>query len=158
MKINNRKELQNISVNRFADIDYNDFVKIYREHTRKPYCFLATDPTLPASDPLRFRKNLLPSYKKCQYLISLKSLTTKLKQIKLNMIQTDIAAKLSAHPSGYLRKNEYLTVQDLGYKPKVVEQVKLDYSPLGKVFTKVLTEDDKKEGLSKRLKNIEDKN
>ena len=158
MKINNRKELQNISVNRFADIDYNDFVKIYREHARKPYCFLATDTTLPSSDPLRFRKNLLPSYKKCQYLISLKSLTTKLKQIKLNMIQTDIAAKLSVHPSGYLRKNEYLTVQDLGYKPRVVEQVKLDYSPLGKVFTKVLTEDDKKEGLSKRLKNIEDKN
>ena len=158
MKINNRKELQNISVNRFADIDYNDFVKIYREHTRKPYCFLATDTTLPSSDPLRFRKNLLPSYKNCQYLISLKSLTTKLKQIKLNMIQTDIAAKLSAYPSGYLRKNEYLTVQDLGYKPRVVEQVKLDYSPLGKVFTKVLTEDDKKEGLSKRLKNIEDKN
>ena len=72
MKINNRKGLQNISINRFADIDYNDFVKIYREHTRKPYCFLTTDTTLPASDPLRFRKYLLSSYKKCQYLISLK--------------------------------------------------------------------------------------
>ena len=30
MKINNRKELQNIATNHSADIDYNDFVKIYR--------------------------------------------------------------------------------------------------------------------------------
>ena len=39
MKINNRKELQNIAINHFADIDYNDFVRIYRECTRKPYPF-----------------------------------------------------------------------------------------------------------------------
>ena len=36
MKINNRKELQNIAINHFADIDYNDFVRIYRACTRKP--------------------------------------------------------------------------------------------------------------------------
>ena len=63
MKIKNRKELQNIAINHSADIDYNDFVKIYRECTRKTYFFLTIDTTLPASDPLRFRKNLLPSYK-----------------------------------------------------------------------------------------------
>ena len=63
MKINNRKELQNIAINHAADIDYKDFVRIYREYTRKPYSFLTIDTTLPASDPLRFRKNLLPSYK-----------------------------------------------------------------------------------------------
>ena len=57
MKINNRKELQNIAINHSADIDYNDFVKIYRECTRKPYSFLTIDTTLPASDPLRFEKN-----------------------------------------------------------------------------------------------------
>ena len=38
-KINNRKELQNIAINHSADIDYNDFVRIYRECTRKPYIF-----------------------------------------------------------------------------------------------------------------------
>ena len=37
MKINNRKELQNIAINHSADIDYNNFVRIYRECTRKPY-------------------------------------------------------------------------------------------------------------------------
>ena len=63
MKINNRKELQNIAINHSADIDYKDFVKIYRECTKKPYSFLTIDTTSPASDPLRFRKNLLPSYK-----------------------------------------------------------------------------------------------
>ena len=63
MKINNRKELQNTAINHSADIDYNNFVKIYRECTRKPYSFLTIDTTLPAGDPLRFRKGLLLSYK-----------------------------------------------------------------------------------------------
>ena len=63
MKINNKRELQNIAINHSADIDYKDFMKIYRECTKEPYSFLTIDTTLPASDPLRFRKNLLPSYK-----------------------------------------------------------------------------------------------
>ena len=58
MKTNNRKELQNISINHFADIDYKEFIKIYRECTKEPYFFLAIDTTLPSSNPLRFRKNL----------------------------------------------------------------------------------------------------
>ena len=61
MKINNRKELQNIAINHSADIDYQDFKKIYRECTKEPYNFLTIDTTLPASDPLRFRKNLFDS-------------------------------------------------------------------------------------------------
>ena len=61
MKINNRKELQNIAINHSGDIDYKKFVRIYRECTRNPYSFLTIDTTLPASDPLRFRKNLLLS-------------------------------------------------------------------------------------------------
>ena len=63
MKINNKRELENIAINHSADIDYNDFVKIYREYTKESYSFLTIDVTLLASDPLRFRKNLLPSYK-----------------------------------------------------------------------------------------------
>ena len=44
----------------------------------------------------------------------------------------------------------------MGYRPSVLEQTKFDYSPLGKVFNKGLDDkDDKKEGLLKRLKNIE---
>ena len=63
LKINNRKELQNIAINHSTDIDYQDFIKIYRECTKEPYNFLTIDTTLPASDPLRFRKNLFDSYK-----------------------------------------------------------------------------------------------
>ena len=63
MKINNKRELQNIAINHSADIDYKDFVRIYRKCRRKPYSFLTIDTTLSAGDPLRFRKNLLPSYK-----------------------------------------------------------------------------------------------
>ena len=58
-------------------------------------------------------------------------------------------------PSGKLRKYEYLTGEDLGYRPSVLEQTKFDYSPLGKVFNKGLDKDDHKEGLLKKLKNIE---
>ena len=64
LKINNKRELQNIAINHSANIDYQDFMKIYRECTREPYKFLTIDTTLPASNPLRFRKNLFDSYKK----------------------------------------------------------------------------------------------
>ena len=63
MKINSRRELQNIAISNSADIDYNDFVKIYRECTREPFNFLTIDTMLPASDPLRFREKLFDSYK-----------------------------------------------------------------------------------------------
>ena len=58
MKINNKRESQNIVINHSADIDYGDFMKIYRECTEEPYNFLTIDTTLPASNILRFRKNL----------------------------------------------------------------------------------------------------
>ena len=61
MKINNKKELQNIAITHSADIDYKDFMKIYRECTKEPFNFLTIDTTLPASNPLRFRKNLFDS-------------------------------------------------------------------------------------------------
>ena len=61
MKINKRKELQNIATDHSADIDYKDFMKIYRECTREPFNFLPIDGTLAASNPLRFRKSFFQS-------------------------------------------------------------------------------------------------
>ena len=43
MKINNRKELQNIATDHSADTDYEDFVKIYIECSKKSFNFLTTD-------------------------------------------------------------------------------------------------------------------
>ena len=48
--------------------------------------------------------------------------------------------------------------EDLNYKPSTVEQARFEYSPLGNFFNKRLKEEDKKAGLLKILKNIEDKN
>ena len=48
-----------------------------------------------------------------------------------------------------------MTGEDLGLKPSTVEQAKFEYSPLGKIFNKGLSEDDKKEGLFEKLKNVE---
>ena len=67
-------------------------------------------------------------------------------------------AKISALSSNNLGKYQCFTGEDLGLKPSTVEQAKFEYSPLGKIFNKGLDKDDKKEGLFKRLKNIEDKN
>ena len=82
-------------------------------------------------------------------------------KIKANKAQYDLhreATKISALSNGELEKYEYLTGEDLGYKPDVIQKAKLEYSPLGNVFNKGLDESDKKEGLLKRLRNIEGKN
>ena len=65
------------------------------------------------------------------------------------------AAKISALSSNNLDKYEYLTGEDLSLKPNTIEQARFEYSPLSKTFNKGLSEDDKKEGLFKRLENIE---
>ena len=64
MKINKKRELQNIAINHSADIDYKYFIKIYRECTKKPYNFLTIDTTLPSSNSLKFRKNLFDTLQK----------------------------------------------------------------------------------------------
>ena len=58
MKINSKRELQNIATNHSGDIDYKDFIKIYRKCTKEPYSLLTIDTTLPSTNTLRFRKNL----------------------------------------------------------------------------------------------------
>ena len=62
MKINNKRELQNIAINHSANIDYNDFIKIYRKCTIKPFNFLTIDTTLPASNPVSLEKICLILY------------------------------------------------------------------------------------------------
>ena len=59
MKIPNKRELQQITLNHSSDIDFNDLMKIYKKYTAKPYSFLVNDTTLPSDDLLMFRKNLL---------------------------------------------------------------------------------------------------
>ena len=83
------------------------------------------------------------------------------RKIKQNESQYDLgrnAAKISALSSNNLDKYELLTGEDLDLKSSTVEQAQFEYSPLGTIFNKGLSEEDKKEGLFKRLENIKDKN
>ena len=83
------------------------------------------------------------------------------RKIKQNESQYDLdreAAKISALSSNNLDKYESLTGEDLGLKPSTAEQAKFEYSLLGKIFNKGLSENDKKEGILKRLENIKGKN
>ena len=59
MKIHNKRELQQIAINHSADIDYKNFMKMYRKCTSEPYSFLTIDTTLPANNSLRFKKKFL---------------------------------------------------------------------------------------------------
>ena len=46
MKIPNKRELQQISLNHSSDIDFKDFIKIYKKYTAEPYSCLVNDATL----------------------------------------------------------------------------------------------------------------
>ena len=58
MKILNKRELQQIASNHSSDIDFKDFMKIYKECPKEPYSFLVNDTTLQSGHPLKFRYNL----------------------------------------------------------------------------------------------------
>ena len=62
MKIPNKREHQQIALTHSSDIDFKDFIKIYKKCTAEPYSFLFHDTTLPSDDPSKFRKNLLKKY------------------------------------------------------------------------------------------------
>ena len=39
MKISNKRELQQIASNYSRDIDFKDFMKLYKDYTKGPYLF-----------------------------------------------------------------------------------------------------------------------
>ena len=52
-------ELQQVASNHSSNIDFKDFMKLYKDYTKEPCSFLVRNTTLPSDNPLRFRKNLL---------------------------------------------------------------------------------------------------
>ena len=130
MKIPNKSELQQTATDHSSDIDFKDFIKIYKECTTRPYSFLVT--TLPSDDHLKFRKNLLKQHNK--------TMTTDDK-IRHEKLQHDInreASKISALSSGTIDKYEYLTGKEIlpSNQQQIIEQAKFTSSPLGKTFEK----------------------
>ena len=59
MKIPNKLELQKTASNNSPDIDFKDFMNLYKKCTAKPYFFLVIDATLASDNPLCFRENLV---------------------------------------------------------------------------------------------------
>ena len=59
MKIPNKRELQQIAFNHSSDIDFQDFMDLYKKCTVKPYSFLLIDTTLASDNYSCFRKNIL---------------------------------------------------------------------------------------------------
>ena len=101
MKIPNKKDLRQIALNHSSDIDFKDFIKVYKKCTAEPYSFLVNDATLPSDDSLRFRKNLKIIYNKIMTLED---------QIRDEKLQYEInreAQKISALSSGKIDRYEY---------------------------------------------------
>ena len=55
MKIRNNRELQQIAFNHSSDIDFQDFINLYKKCNGKPYSFFITDTTLASDNSSRFR-------------------------------------------------------------------------------------------------------
>ena len=87
-------------------------------------------------------------------MIEIKILDNKIKADKAQYMLDRKNAEISAKSSGELDKYEYLTGEDLDYKPDALTQSKFEYSPLGKTLTLGSTKEDKKEGLLNRLANF----
>ena len=58
MKIPNKQDLQQTAFNHSSNIDFKEFMNLYKKCTAKPYSFLVVDATLVSDNILRFRKNL----------------------------------------------------------------------------------------------------
>ena len=59
MKIPNKRELQQIISYHSSDIEFQDFINLYKKRTAKPYSFLVIDTTLASDNSSRFRNNFL---------------------------------------------------------------------------------------------------
>ena len=63
MKIPNKPELEKIASHNSLDINFKEFMNIYRKFAAKPYTFWVIEGTLALDNPLCFRKNLRKSIK-----------------------------------------------------------------------------------------------
>ena len=51
MKIPNKRELQQTALNHSSDIDFEDFMNLYKMGTVKPYSFLVINTTISSDNP-----------------------------------------------------------------------------------------------------------
>ena len=59
MKIPHKRELQQIAFNHSSDIEFQDFMNLYKKCTEKPHSLLVIDTNLASDNLLHFKKHLL---------------------------------------------------------------------------------------------------
>ena len=59
MKIPNKRELHQTVIDHSSDIDFKDFMDLYKKYITKPYSFLVINATLASDNPSCFRQSLL---------------------------------------------------------------------------------------------------
>ena len=109
LKIPNKGELEQIAFNHSSDIDFHDFMNLYKKCIAKPYSFLLNDTTLASDNPSRFRKNnLLERVKKIiDHGKKKMTINGKTRDQKLQYDINRKAAKISALSSGKINKYEF---------------------------------------------------
>ena len=83
MKTSNKIEPQQIASNHSPEIDFKDFMKLYKGYTKETYSFLVNHTTFSSDNQLQFRKNLLYKW---ALVRKLKPLITKSSKRKVNTI------------------------------------------------------------------------
>ena len=59
MEVSNKKEIEQVLYNHLSDIEFKDFMNLYKKYFAKPYYFLVIDATLALDNPSCLWKNLL---------------------------------------------------------------------------------------------------
>ena len=78
-------------------------------------------------------------------------------KINSNKAQYDLdreADKISTLSFKYLEQYEYLTGEDLGYKPDIIQRAKFEYSPLREAFNRLFKKDDKNKKVIKHNNDL----
>ena len=125
MKFSNKQELQQTEFNLSSDIDFKDFMNLYKKYTAKPFLFFVINTTLASDNPLRFRKNL--SRKNIEITMTIND---KIRDEKLQYDINKEAAKISALSSDKIDKYEYLIDEEvlLSDQSRIIVRVKFTYS------------------------------
>ena len=122
MKIQNKKELQQVASNHSFDINIKESIILYKIYTVKPYFFLAINTSLASDNPLNLRYNLERMWK--LIIITDDKIRDEKLQFDINREVTNIFP-LS---SGKINNNEYLTGEKtFSFQNQVKDRAKFTY-------------------------------
>ena len=129
MKVPIKWELQQIVFNRSCDIDFQDFMNLYKKRTAKAYSFLVIDTTLSSNNTFRTENNLLERIWKLIIATDDK--------IRREKLQHDI--KRESHRRYYpkkLWKYNFFTGEEIltSSESQMIELAKFIYPSLGKAL------------------------